>query len=123
MVRKEKLTDYQNEIKAIQSNLVNVKICDGRSSKHIRVDKRQEEFDNDLSVQSSKVSSLEDLTSELSTTVTESTEAFKQLASDLTNTVESVGTAQTEMKKALDDLIKRVEKLENKRGETVGTRI
>lgn len=85
--------------------------------------KRQEEFDNDLSVQSSKVSSLEDLTSELSTTVTESTEAFKQLASDLTNTVESVGTAQTEMKKALDDLIKRVEKLENKRGETVGTRI
>ncbi|EGO9259879.1 peptidase M23, partial [Enterococcus faecalis] len=74
--------------------------------------KRQEEFDNDLSVQSSKVSSLEDLTSELSTTVTESTEAFKQLASDLTNTVESVGTAQTEMKKALDDLIKRVEKLE-----------
>ncbi|WP_258291710.1 hypothetical protein [Enterococcus faecalis] len=55
---------------------------------------------------------MEDLTSELSTTVTESTEAFKQLASDLTNTVESVGTAQTDMKKALDDLIKRVEKLE-----------
>lgn len=39
--KKKKLTDYQNEIKAIQSNLVNVKkICDGRSSKHIRVDKK-----------------------------------------------------------------------------------
>ena len=111
--KKKKLTDYQNEIKAIQSNLVNVKKFATAGVQNIsELIKRQEEFDNDLSVQSSKVSSLEDLTSELSTTVTESTEAFKQLASDLTNTVESVGTAQTEMKKALDDLIKRVEKLE-----------
>ena len=111
--KKKKLTDYQNEIKAIQSNLVNVKKFATAGVQNIsELIKRQEEFDNDLSVQSSKVSSLEDLTSELSTTVTESTEAFKQLASDLTNTVESVGTAQTDMKKALDDLIKRVEKLE-----------
>ncbi|EGO5832877.1 peptidase M23, partial [Enterococcus faecalis] len=111
--KKKKLTDYQNEIKAIQSNLVNVKKFATAGVQNIsELIKRQEEFDNDLSVQSSKVSSLEDLTSELSTTVTESAEAFKQLASDLTNTVESVGTAQTEMKKALDDLIKRVEKLE-----------
>ncbi|EGO9474715.1 peptidase M23, partial [Enterococcus faecalis] len=111
--KKKKLTDYQNEIKAIQSNLVNVKKFATVGVQNIsELIKRQEEFDNDLSVQSSKVSSLEDLTSELTTTVTESTEAFKQLASDLTNTVESVGTAQTDMKKALDDLIKRVEKLE-----------
>ncbi|EPN5961612.1 phage tail spike protein, partial [Enterococcus faecalis] len=101
--------------KAIQSNLVNVKKFAAAGVQNISdLIKKQEEFDNDLSVQSSKVSSLEDLTSELSTTVTESTEAFKQLASDLTNTVESVGTVQTDMKKVLDDLIKRVEKLENK---------
>lgn len=111
--KKKKLTDYQNEIKAIQSNIVNVKKFATAGVQNIsELIKKQEEFDNDLSVQSSKVSSLEDLASELSTTVTESTEAFKQLASDLTNTVESVGTAQTDMKKALDDLIKRVEKLE-----------
>ncbi|HGF7840834.1 TPA: phage tail spike protein, partial [Enterococcus hirae] len=95
--KKKKLTDYQNEIKTIQSNLVNIKANASAGTQSISdLMKKQESLKNELSQQSNEIIGLSEGTKELSESINSIKESIAQVDNNL-------GSEITDLKKYRED--------------------
>ncbi|HFC9356479.1 TPA: phage tail spike protein [Enterococcus hirae] len=113
--KKKKLTDYQNEIKTIQSNLVNIKANASAGTQSISdLMKKQESLKNELSQQSNEIIGLSEGTKELSESINSIKESIAQVDNNLGSEITDLKKYREDSEATISSLIKRVEFLENK---------
>lgn len=113
--KKKKLTDYQNEIKTIQSNLVNIKANASAGTQSISdLMKKQESLKNELSQQSNEIIGLSEGTKELSESINSIKESIAQVDNNLGSEITDLKKYREDSEATISSLIKRVENLENK---------
>ncbi|HGF8085746.1 TPA: phage tail spike protein [Enterococcus faecium] len=113
--KKKKLTDYQNEIKTIQSNLVNIKANASAGTQSISdLMKKQESLKNELSQQSNEIIGLSEGTKELSESINSIKESIAQVDNNLGSEITDLKKYREDSEATISSLIKRVEVLENK---------
>lgn len=113
--KKKKLTDYQNEIKTIQSNLVNIKANASAGTQSISdLTKKQESLKNELSQQSNEIIGLSEGTKELSESINSIKESIAQVDNNLGSEITDLKKYREDSEATISSLIKRVEFLENK---------
>ncbi|EMF0202707.1 phage tail protein [Enterococcus hirae] len=113
--KKKKLTDYQNEIKIIQSNLVNIKANASAGTQSISdLMKKQESLKNELSQQSNEIIGLSEGTKELSESIDSIKESIAQVDNNLGSEITDLKKYREDSEATISSLIKRVEVLENK---------
>ena len=113
--KKKKLTDYQNEIKTIQSNLVNIKANASAGTQSISdLMKKQESLKNELSQQNNEITNLSEGTQKLSESINSIKDGMAQVENDLSSEITDLKKSREESDDTISSLIKRVENLENK---------
>lgn len=113
--KKKKLTDYQNEIKTIQSNLVNIKANASAGTQSISdLIKKQESLKNEVSQQNNKIINLSEGTQKLSESINSLKDGIAQVENDLSSEITDLKKSREESDEIISSLIKRVENLENK---------
>ncbi|MFS1045108.1 phage tail spike protein [Enterococcus faecium] len=113
--KKKKLTDYQNEIKTIQSNLVNIKANASAGTQSISdLMKKQESLKNELSQQNNEITNLSEGTQKLSESINSIKDGIAQVENDLSSEITDLKKSREESDETISSLIKRVENLENK---------
>lgn len=113
--KKKKLTDYQNEIKTIQSNLVNIKANASAGTQSISdLIKKQESLKNEVSQQNNEIINLSEGTQKLSESIDSLKDGIAQVENDLSSEITDLKKSREESDEAISSLIKRVENLENK---------
>ena len=113
--KKKKLTDYQNEIKIIQSNLVNIKANASAGTQSISdLMKKQESLKNELSQQNNEITNLSEGTQKLSESINSIKDGMAQVENDLSSEITDLKKSREESDDTISSLIKRVENLENK---------
>ncbi len=113
--KKKKLTDYQNEIKTIQSNLVNIKANASAGTQSIsNLIKKQESLKNELSQQNNKITNLSEGTQKLSESIDSIKDGITQVENDLSSEITDLKKSREKSDATISSLIKRVESLENK---------
>jgi len=113
--KKKKLTDYQNEIKTIQSNLINIKANASAGTQSISdLMKKQESLKNELSQQSNEIIGLSEGTKELSESINSIKESIAQVDNNLGSEITDLKKYREDSEATISSLIKRVEFLENK---------
>ncbi|HGF8211241.1 TPA: phage tail spike protein [Enterococcus faecium] len=113
--KKKKLTDYQNEIKTIQSNLVNIKANASAGTQSISdLMEKQESLKNELSQQSNEITNLSEGTKELSESINSIKEGIVQVENNLSSEITDLKEYREDSEAIISSLIKRLEVLENK---------
>ncbi|ENZ5543196.1 phage tail spike protein [Enterococcus hirae] len=113
--KKKKLTDYQNEIKTIQSNLVNIKANASAGTQSISdLIKKQESLKNEVSQQNNEIINLSEGTQKLSESINSLKDGIAQVENDLSSEITDLKKSREESDEIISSLIKRVENLENK---------
>lgn len=113
--KKKKLTDYQNEIKTIQSNLVNIKANASAGTQSISdLIKKQESLKNEVSQQNNEIINLSEGTQKLSESINSLKDGITQVENDLSSEITDLKKSREESDEIISSLIKRVENLENK---------
>lgn len=113
--KKKKLTDYQNEIKTIQSNLVNIKANASAGTQSISdLIKKQESLKNEVYQQNNKITNLSEGTQKLSESIDSLKDGIAQVENDLRSEITDLKKSREESDETISNLIKRVENLENK---------
>ncbi|ENZ5542423.1 phage tail spike protein [Enterococcus hirae] len=113
--KKKKLADYQNEIKIIQSHLVNIKANASAGTQSISdLMKKQESLKNELSQQSNEIIGLSEGTKELSESINSIKESIAQVDNNLGSEITDLKKYREDSEATISSLIKRVEVLENK---------
>ncbi|MBA5254910.1 phage tail spike protein [Enterococcus hirae] len=113
--KKKKLTDYQNEIKTIQSNLVNIKANASAGTQSISdLIKKQESLKNEVSQQNNEIINLSEGTQKLSESVNSLKDSIAQVETDLSSEITDLKKFREDSDETISSLIKRVENLENK---------
>ncbi|MBO1099236.1 peptidase M23 [Enterococcus hirae] len=113
--KKKKLTDYQNEIKTIQSNLVNIKANASAGTQSVSdLIKKQESLKNEVSQQNNEITNISEGTQKLSESIDSLKDGIAQVENDLSSEITDLKQSREESDEAISSLIKRVENLENK---------
>lgn len=113
--KKKKLTDYQNEIKTIQSNLVNIKANASAGTQSISdLIKKQESVKNEVSQQNNEIINLSEGTQKLSESINSLKDGIAQVETNLSSEITDLKKSREESDETISSLIKRVENLENK---------
>lgn len=113
--KKKKLTDYQNEIKTIQSNLVNIKANASAGTQSISdLIKKQESLKNEVSQQNNEIINLSEGTQKLSESINSLKDGIAQVETNLSSEITDLKKSREESDETISSLIKRVENLENK---------
>lgn len=113
--KKKKLTDYQNEIKTIQSNLVNIKANASAGTQSISdLIKKQESLKNEVSQQNNEIINLSEGTQKLSKSINSLKDGIAQVETNLSSEITDLKKSREESDETISSLIKRVENLENK---------
>ena len=113
--KKKKLTDYQNEIKTIQSNLVNIKANASAGTQSISdLIKKQESLKNEVSQQNNEIINLSEGTQKLSESINSLKDGIAQVETNLSSEITDLKQSREESDETISSLIKRVENLENK---------
>lgn len=113
--KKKKLTDYQNEIKTIQSNLVNIKANASAGTQSISdLIKKQESLKNEVSQQNNEIINLSEGTRKLSESINSLKDGIAQVENDLSSEITDLKKSREESDETISSLLKRVENLENK---------
>lgn len=113
--KKKKLTDYQNEIKTIQSNLVNIKANASAGTQSISdLIKKQESLKNEVSQQNNEIVNLSEGTRKLSESINSLKDGIAQVENDLSSEITDLKKSREESDETISSLLKRVENLENK---------
>lgn len=113
--KKKKLTDYQNEIKTIQSNLVNIKTNASAGTQSISdLIKKQESLKNEVSQQNNEIINLSEGTQKLSESINSLKDGIAQVETNLSSEITDLKKSREESDETISSLIKRVENLENK---------
>lgn len=113
--KKKKLTDYQNEIKTIQSNLVNIKANASAGTQSISdLIKKQESLKNEVSQQNNEIINLSEGTQKLSESVNSLKDSIAQVETDLSSEITDLKKSREDSEATISSLIKRIEILENK---------
>lgn len=113
--KKKKLTDYQNEIKTIQSNLVNIKANASAGTQSVSdLIKKQESLKNEVSQQNNEITNISEGTQKLSESIDSLKDGIAQVENDLSSEITDLKKSREESDEAISSLIKRVENLENK---------
>lgn len=113
--KKKKLTDYQNEIKTIQSNLVNIKANASVGTQSISdLIKKQESLKNEVSQQNNEIINLSEGTQKLSESINSLKDGIAQVETNLSSEITDLKKSREESDETISSLIKRVENLENK---------
>lgn len=113
--KKKKLTDYQNEIKTIQSNLVNIKANASAGTQSISdLIKKQESLKNEVSQQNNEIINLSEGTQKLSESINSLKDGIAQVENDLSSEITDLKKSREESDETISSLLKRVENLENK---------
>lgn len=113
--KKKKLTDYQNEIKTIQSNLVNIKANASAGTQSISdLIKKQESLKNEVSQQNNEIINLSEGTQKLSKSINSLKDGIAQVETNLSSEITDLKKSRKESDETISSLIKRVENLENK---------
>ncbi|EOE6415419.1 peptidase M23, partial [Enterococcus hirae] len=111
----KKLTDYQNEIKTIQSNLVNIKANASAGTQSISdLIKKQESLKNEVSQQNNEIINLSEGTQKLSESINSLKDGIAQVETNLSSEITDLKKSREESDETISSLIKRVENLENK---------
>ncbi|HFU6522512.1 TPA: phage tail spike protein [Enterococcus hirae] len=113
--KKKKLTDYQNEIKTIQSNLVNIKANASAGTQSISdLIKKQESLKNELSQQNNEITNLSEGTQKLLESIDSIKDGIAQVENNLNSEITDLKKFREESDTVISSLIKRIENLENK---------